>query len=120
MLCLAAAGVLVSLPVTDFTLAWEHTVERIEWQEDYHLAPEGLVLTEARIQGNGAGMEPGEGAVLQDGWWRWRPERSMLTELVLARSDAGDWRLCWAESGCRGLAGLVPGTEPVTLRPCGG
>jgi hypothetical protein len=50
MLCLAAAGLVVSLPVVDFTLAWEHTIERIEWQEDYRLTPEGLVLTEARIQ----------------------------------------------------------------------
>lgn len=120
MLCLAAAGLLVSLPVTDFTIAWEHTVERIEWQEDYRITVEGLVLTEARIQGNGAGMEAGEGAVLQDGWWRWRPELEPLPHIVLARSAAGEWQLCWAGEGCRGLTALVPETEPVTLRPCGG
>jgi hypothetical protein len=119
MLCLAAAGLVVSLPVVDFTLAWEHTVERIEWQEDYRLTPEGLVLTEARIQGNGAGMEPGEGAVLEGGWWRWRPDRPPLPELVLARSGVGEWRICWAGEGCRALDSLIQAKGPMTLAVCG-
>jgi hypothetical protein len=117
MLCLAAAGLVLSLPLTNFTLAWEHTVERIEWQEDYRLTPEGLVLTEARIQGNGAGMEPGQGAALEGGWWRWRPDRPPLPELVLARSGAGEWRIC-SESGCRSLDRLIPGNGPVVAAPC--
>jgi hypothetical protein len=118
MLCLAAAGLIVSLPLTDFTLAWEHTVERIEWQEDYRLTPRGLELTEARIQGNGAGMEPGEGAVLQDGWWRWRPDRPPFPELVLASSGVGEWRICWVGEGCRELDSLIGGAGPITLAGC--
>jgi hypothetical protein len=117
MLCLAAAGLVVSLPVADFTLAWEHTVERIEWQEDWRVTPRGLELTEARVQGNGAGMEPGEGAVLEGGWWRWRPDRPPLPELVLARSGVGAWRIC-SGSSCRSLDRLVPGDGPVIAAPC--
>ncbi|MDF2763709.1 MAG: hypothetical protein K0S81_703 [Rhodospirillales bacterium] len=120
MLCLLAGDEVVTLPLETFTLVWEHTVERAYWHEDWRVTAEGLVIDEARIQTNGAGMEAGEGAVLQDGWWRWRPELEPLPHIVLARSAAGEWQLCWAGQGCRGLAALVPGTEPVTLRPCGG
>lgn len=120
MLCLAAAGLTVMLPVAGFTLAWEHTVERIEWQEDYEVRPEGLVLAAARVRGMGAGMEPGEGARLEAGWWRWRPQGRPLPELVLARSQTGEWRICQAATGCAELSVLMPGDGPVTLRPCAG
>ncbi|HXV23312.1 MAG TPA: DUF1850 domain-containing protein [Alphaproteobacteria bacterium] len=118
MLCLTAAGLALSLPITAFTLAWEHTVERTEWQEDYRISSAGLILSEARIRGHGAGMEPGENARLEGGWWRWRPDRAPVPELILARSGVGEWRLCWAAAGCNELAVLLPGMAPVTMRPC--
>ena len=118
MLCLVAGGIMATLPAEAFTLAWEHTVERIEWQEDYRVTPEGLVLVEARVQGSGAGMEPPDGARLEDGWWRWRPGLPPLPELVLARSEGRDWRLCVQAEGCRSLDALVRVGGPVIARPC--
>ncbi|MGH8487100.1 MAG: DUF1850 domain-containing protein, partial [Pseudomonas sp.] len=51
-LCLGLAGVVLSeLPLTDFTLAWTHTIEKIRWEEDYRVTPLGLQLGEARVKG---------------------------------------------------------------------
>lgn len=114
-LCVIAGGVVTRLALATFTLAWTHSVERTAWQEEWRVDHDRLVLTAARVKGSGAGMEPGPDAVAEDGWWRWRPERS-VTSLTLARSDAvPDWRLC-ADRICRAVAG--PGTGPVELRPC--
>jgi len=33
-LCLASAGVVKTLAVAAFTLAWTHSIEKTEWQED--------------------------------------------------------------------------------------
>ena len=41
-LCLASAGVVKTLSVAAFTLAWTHSVEKIEWQEDWRVTPQGL------------------------------------------------------------------------------
>jgi len=64
-LCLGLAGVVwAQLPVSSFTLAWDHTIEKIRWEEDYRVTEQGLVLEEARVRGNGAGMEIPEDARL--------------------------------------------------------
>ena len=118
MLCLVAGGVMAMLPAEAFTLAWDHTVERIEWQEDYRVTPEGLVLVEARVQGSGAGMEPPDGARLEGGLWRWRPGLPPLPELVLARSEGRAWRLCVQPGACRFLDAVIPGDGPVAATPC--
>jgi len=101
-----------------FTLAWTHSVEGTEWREDWRVAPGGLVLVEARVKGSGAGMEPGEGARLEQGWWVWRPGLPPLPELALARSGAttAPWRLC-ADGAC---AALPEGAgAALRLAPCG-
>lgn len=120
-LCLAAGAVLVQLEVTAFTLAWQHSVERVRWEEDWRVADGRLVLVESRIKGSGAGMEPPPDAVLADGTWHYRPRVAPLERIALARSDAvADWELC-TEAGCRGLGGYVPaaaGDTPVTLSAC--
>lgn len=93
--CLAAGTSATRLAASLLTLAWTHSIEKVEWRETWAATPAGLELTEARIKGSGAGMEPGEGARLVDGWWVWRPQRPPLAELRLARSGAtADWRLC--------------------------
>ena len=66
-LCLAAGALTVSLPATHFTLRWQHSIEKIWWEEDYALAGPWLVITGARIRGSGAGMDPPDGAWLDHG-----------------------------------------------------
>lgn len=118
LLCIAS-GKAVAVAAGVFTLGWTHSVEKIEWQERWDVAPQGLVLQEARVQGSGAGMEPGEGARREGGWWVWTPDLLPLPELVLAASGAtvSGWRLCDA-GGCRELGGDQQ--QPIVLRPCGG
>lgn len=116
-LCVIAAGKTVTLAVGAFTLAWTHSVEKTEWRESWTVSPAGLELVEARVKGSGAGMDPGEGAKLRDGWWVWSPRLPAQGELHLAASGAtvSPWRLCHS-GACLDL-GSAPG-EPVTLKPC--
>lgn len=95
-LCLGLAGVIwATLPAAHFTLAWTHSVERIRWEEDYSVTPQGLLLGEARVQGSGAGMEIPADARLVDGRWRYRRQLPPLRPLQLGRTpQAGDYQLC--------------------------
>lgn len=97
-LCLGLSGaVWAQLELRDFTLAWDHTIEKIRWEEDYHITEEGLVLGEARVKGNGAGMEIPEGARLANGSWRFHRQLPPLQPLKLGRTpQAGDYQLCHA------------------------
>jgi len=121
--CLLVAGALrATLPAESFTLAWVHSIEHTRWEEDYRVTPEALVLTQSRVEGFGAGMEPGPGATLAHGMWQWRPNLPPLPALHLAMSPyAGDYTLCVADR-CSALRDLVgdPGVEAVTLAPCAG
>jgi len=56
-LCLASAGVVKTLSIAAFTLVWTHSIEKTDWQEDWRVTPEGLVLTQARVKGSGAAGE---------------------------------------------------------------
>jgi hypothetical protein len=103
-LCLTSAGVVKSLSVAAFTLAWTHSIEKTDWQEDWRVTPSGLQLVQARVKGSGAGMEPPPEARLVDGWFQWQPARGPMPELVLGNSGAaGEWRLC-SDGGCRTLS----------------
>jgi hypothetical protein len=120
-ICLALGAHHVTLPTDHFTLAWSHSVEKTGWEEDYAIRGLGLALTEARIQGTGAGMEPPPGALFHDGWWHYLPPLPVLPELRLTLSPyTPDYRLCW-HGQCRPLARLV-GTKHwegvVNVRPC--
>ncbi|WP_214475350.1 DUF1850 domain-containing protein [Mesorhizobium sp. dw_380] len=116
-LCILVAGKTLTLAVAAFTLSWTHSVERTRWEEDWKVTPSGLRVTEARIKGSGAGMEPPEGAVLKDGWWVYAPDVGPQRRLVLAASGAtgGGWTLCTVQ-GCREL-GKEAG-ETIVLEPC--
>ena len=118
-LCLASAGVVKTLSVAVFTLAWTHSVERTEWQEDWRITPAGLELVQARIKGSGAGMEPPPEARLVDGWFQWRPKRGVLPEVVLVNSGAAcEWRLC-VSGKCRTLSDIFGYSIGVTtIRGC--
>lgn len=120
-LCLAAGGLVVKLGFSALTLAWRHSVENTLWEEDWRETPRGLVMTEARVRGSGAGMEPPPEARFEGGAWRWRPAVPPLKEVTLRRSGVvNDWSLC-AKSRCRELGELVPAAaDPVTLFACRG
>jgi hypothetical protein len=121
--CLLVAGVVRAALITDeFTLGWEHSVEKTRWEETYRIDGDRLRLTGARIQGLGAGMEPPQGAILRDGWWTWTPTIEPIAALRLTQSTyTSDWILCW-KTQCRKLAALAPAEAEgsvVELVACG-
>ncbi|MBR1220890.1 DUF1850 domain-containing protein [Bradyrhizobium sp. U87765 SZCCT0131] len=120
-LCLASAGAAKVLQVTAFMLVWTHSVEKVDWQEDWRIDGQGLHLVEARVKGSGAGMEPAPDARLVDGWWRWAPQVKTPPEVVLGNSGAaGEWRIC-VEGACHPLSGVMGypvGLGTTTLRAC--
>lgn len=113
----AFATVLAVIPVERVTLAWEHSVEKVRWEEDYAAHAGRINPVAARVKGSGAGMEPPPGAVLRDGWWHYKPASYALEKITLTRSTyAGDYQLCWA-GACRTLTALLgpPTKEGVTV-----
>jgi hypothetical protein len=120
-LCLASAGIVKTLTLASFTLAWTHSIEKLEWQEDWRVRPQGLELMQARVKGTGAGMEPPSEARLVDGWFQWQPSRAPMPEVALGNSGAaGEWRFC-ADGRCRTLSqifGLPIGSNVTTMRAC--
>jgi hypothetical protein len=119
-LCLAGAGLTLHLAVATFTLGWTHTVEKTAWEEDWRVEPDALVLTQARIQGSGAGMDPPPEARRVDGWFVWTPDNPRRERIVLRRAaGVGDWRLCAADRPCTPLGDLLgKDADPVTLWAC--
>jgi hypothetical protein len=96
-----------TLSIAAFTLAWTHSIEKTAWQEDWLVTPAGLQLTQARIKGSGAGMEPPPEARLVDGWFQWSPPPISRPEVVLGNSGAaGEWHLC-REGGCQTLSEIL-------------
>ena len=120
-LCLASAGVVKTLSIAAFTLVWTHSIEKTDWQEDWLVTRGGLELTQARVKGSGAGMEPPPEARLVDGWFQWRPQRAPMPELALGNSGAaGEWRLC-TDGKCRTLSeifGHPIGASVTTMSIC--
>lgn len=106
------------LPGDALELSWRHSVEKIEWTEHYRLEDRRIVLTEATIQGSGAGMEPPESAVFDGKVWRYRPALPPMESVTLTRSSfTADYRLC-QDGTCRTLTELVGplGQEGETIR----
>ena len=120
-LCLASAGVVKALSIAAFTLAWTHSVEKVEWQEDWRVTPQGLELLQARVKGFGAGMEPPAEARLVGGWFQWQPERAAMRQVVLGNSGAaGEWRLC-RDGRCQTLSEILGhpvGANVTTMSVC--
>jgi len=115
-LCLASAGLVKTLSISLFTLVWTHSIEKVEWQEDWRLTPKALELIAARVKGSGAGMEPPAEARLVDGWFQWQPKRAPMRQVLLGKSGAaGDWRLC-NDGHCRALSEIFgrPAAPTVT------
>lgn len=104
MSCLLAGALLIPLHGAGFTLEWTHSVEKTIWREEWRIDGDQLRLTGAAVKGSGAGMDPGPGAHLQDGWWVWQPDLPAQGELLLAASGAtgGGWRICDGDQ-CTGI-----------------
>lgn len=117
-LCVAAGAKTLVLAATTFTLSWTHSVEKTAWEESWLVTEQGLQLTQARVKGSGAGMDPGEGARLEDGWWVWSPDTPVTPKLVLAASGATQsaWELCH-HGGCKTLG--ADAGAPIRIGPCG-
>jgi hypothetical protein len=120
-LCLASAGVVKTLSVAAFTLVWTHSIEKVDWQEDWRVTPQGLALVQARVKGSGAGMEPPADARLVGGWFQWQLKRAPMLEVVLANSGAaGEWRLC-SDGHCRTLSEIFErpvGANVIKMSAC--
>ena len=117
-ICLAWAAGATAAPVfvagERFTLAWTHSVERVRWEEDYRvdrdpLGQPRLTLTQARVKGSAAGMEPPEDAVLDQGWYRYRPRTPLPLVLRLTRSPyTADYELCTEQVPCQPMGHWLP------------
>ena len=116
-ICILAAGKTTVLAGAAFTLTWTHSVEKTQWEEDWTVTPAGLQVVTARIKGSGAGMDPPEGAILNDGWWSYAPHVKPQERLVLAASGAtgNGWTLC-TPGGCA-VIGSQPG-DPAVVTAC--
>jgi hypothetical protein len=122
--CILVAGVIrATVPSPEFTLAWEHSVEKTRWEERYRIEGDKLALVEASVAGSGAGMEPAPGARFANGRWSWRPALPPLPVLRLAASHyALDYELCWGGRCSRlgSLLGSAVQDATVELKACSG
>jgi hypothetical protein len=117
--CLLVAGVVAAtLPTSEFTLEWRHSVEKTRWQERYRVDAQRLVLTSASIEALGAGMEPPRAARFANGRWTWAPMQP-LDELRLTQSPyTAPYVICWIER-CSALSTLIhENLQTVTVRAC--
>lgn len=118
-LCVLTGGKILTLAISAFSLSWTHSVEKGTWRELWSVTPAGLALHTAMIKGSGAGMEPGDDAIVKDGWIVWHPKSPPLPSLSLAASGAtvSDWKLCHA-NGCIDLGQKAD--DDTVLKPCPG
>jgi hypothetical protein len=115
-LCIALGTKILALSASVFTLSWNHSVEKTSWSETWSVTAAGLVVTAARIEGSGAGMDPPDDAVLDGSGWVYRPHLPPLPRLILADSGtAGAWTVC-AGDQCFVLGGS--GGGPIVIEPC--
>jgi hypothetical protein len=115
MLCLATGGIVATLAVSSFSLVWNHSIEKIRWEEDWRIEDNLLVLTTARIRGTGAGMEVPDGAVLLAGVWHYRPKLAPLPKLQLTHTPyTSGYDICHG-GHCQPLAEYLPGLDNSTV-----
>lgn len=120
-LCLAAGALVTSLLAESLTLSWQHSIEKILWEEDWKLVGQSLVIEAARVRGTGAGMEPPAGAQLREGAWHYVPTLPPLPSIRLTHSShVPPYIICVAQD-CRPIDVWLPGLPAeavVELLPC--
>ncbi len=125
-ICLSLTAALQASPVvfvavTEFTLAWTHSIEKVRWEEDYAVRLDAvsgqplLHAVQARVRGSAAGMEPPPDAVLRQGWYHYTPTITSPPELRLTRSEfTPDYEVC-VQGRCRPMADWMTSDGGVTL-----
>ncbi|GAB4402098.1 MAG: DUF1850 domain-containing protein [Rhodoferax sp.] len=115
-----APSATVFVPVTAFTLAWTHSIEKVRWEEDYAAETDAgtgqpqLHALAARIKGSAAGMEPPDDAVLRNGWYHYKPPLTHPGQLRLTRSAyTADYEWC-AAGRCQPMSKLIAATADIT------
>jgi len=120
-LCLSTGALHVALLTQNFTLAWMHSVEKIRWEEDWHIEGNNLYLRSARIKGTGAGMEPPLDAIFKNGVWNYTPKIKPLETLLLTHSPyTKEYELC-IDATCKPLSTYLPNLEEsttISLKAC--
>ncbi len=115
----------VFVPVTQFTLAWTHSIEKVRWEEDYAVQLDArtrqpvLHAVQARVKGSAAGMEPPPDAVLRKGWYSYTPAQKVVPELRLTRSEfTADYDWC-VDGVCQKISNLIASDAGITkARAC--
>jgi len=119
-ICLLA-GLLIA-PLGDaVTLHWTHSIEKIAWEEDYRREVNALRLTEARVRGTGAGMEPPAGAVFSGGSWHYTPQLPLLPRIALRHSPYVPPYILCSKLVCQPATDWLPGLPDnavLELAPC--
>ncbi|WMT89832.1 DUF1850 domain-containing protein [Pelagibacterium sp. H642] len=110
-LCIAAGGKIIALAATTFSLSWTHSVERTLWQEQWIVREGKLAITQATVQGSGAGIGLPDNAVRSEDGWSYTPDLPPLERLSLAASGAtpSAWTLC-ADGQCLELGAAAGDT----------
>ena len=54
-LCVLTGTKVTTFAISFFTLVWTHSVEKVEWQEDWKIINSKLKIVESRVKGSGAG-----------------------------------------------------------------
>lgn len=109
-----------------FSLSWTHSIEKTQWIEHWRIQDKLLVLQETFVKGSGAGVDPAPNAVLDDGWYRWKPLQSVeLSSLSLANSELtpDNWTICALDAVTREAGECIDfakfedkGVESFTIR----
>lgn len=125
--CLALASTPESevfLPTTSFVLAWDHSIEKVRWEENYNIVQSSLGQPQlsagvARIKGSAAGMEPPTDAILRNGWYEYQPNPYPNVPLQLTRSGfTADYQFCF-DNFCQEMQTLLATDSGITLLyPC--
>ena len=121
-LCAIVSGqsyVLTTEPA--FTLKWKHSVEKIQWEEDWQMCGNQLHITAARVRGSGAGMDPPENAVYKKGYWEYQPQLPSQQQLRLTHSQFTEGYSFCIENQCQLLADKIPLTADdnlIIITPC--
>ena len=117
--CLILGAKQLLLAAGSFTLLWSEPGRDARWEEDWNVGLAGFQLVETRVSGEG--LEPPEGAILEDGIWRYYAALAVIEDQLLILREpprGGTWQICVAGE-CRPLP-PDDGTAGKTaiLRPC--
>jgi hypothetical protein len=93
-IAIALSSVLLRLP-SPVTLAWQHSVEHFELEEDWAATPQGLRLVEVRTEGMGAGIDLPADARRVGHQWRFTPALPPQQQVLFANSHhVPGYRVC--------------------------